>query len=59
MEDEELTKAESFEIGEDLDAISVVELRARIATLETEIDRMKAAIDAKTDQRAAANALFS
>lgn len=59
MEDEELAKKKDFEIGEDLDAISVDELKERIAALETEIERLKAAIEGKRGQRAAADALFS
>lgn len=59
MEDEELAEAKDFAIGEDLDAISVDELKSRIAVLADEIDRMKQAIEGKQGQRAAADALFS
>ncbi len=59
MEDKELAKAKDFAVGEDLDAISVDELKARINVLEAEITRLKQAIDAKQDQRQAADALFS
>lgn len=59
MEDKELAKAKDFAVGEDLDAISVDELKARINVLEAEITRLKQAIEAKQGQRQAADALFS
>ncbi|WP_374598966.1 DUF1192 domain-containing protein [Brevundimonas sp.] len=44
---------------EDLDLYSVEDLKARIATLEAEIARCRAAIDGKSSQRNAADALFN
>lgn len=45
-------------IREDLDPYSVGDLETRIAALEAEIERVKAAIAAKSSQRNAADALF-
>ena len=44
---------------EDLDAYSVEDLKERIATLEAEVARARAAIDGKSSQRDAADALFN
>lgn len=44
---------------EDLDAYSVEDLKDRIAMLEVEVGRCKAAIDGKSSQRDAADALFN
>lgn len=44
---------------EDLDAYSVEDLKARIAGLEAEIARSNAAIDGKSSQRNAADAIFN
>jgi uncharacterized small protein (DUF1192 family) len=43
---------------QDLDPLSVDELRARIAVLEGEIARVKAKIDASVNFRASAEAIF-
>ena len=43
---------------QDLDPLSVDELQARIAVLETEIERVKAKIRASVDFRASAEAIF-
>ncbi|MBA4804139.1 MAG: DUF1192 domain-containing protein [Brevundimonas sp.] len=45
-------------VREDLDAYSVEDLRERIALLEGEIARVRAAIEGKSSQRSAADALF-
>lgn len=45
-------------IREDLDGYSVADLQTRIEALEGEIARVKAAIEAKSSQRSAADALF-
>lgn len=45
-------------LGEPLDALSVDELRSRIALLETEIARLEAEIGAKQASRSAADAFF-
>jgi uncharacterized small protein (DUF1192 family) len=44
---------------EDLDGYSVEDLKARIETLQAEIARSQAAIDGKSSQRNAADALFN
>ena len=44
---------------EDLDLYSVDELQERISALEAEIARSRAAIDGKSSQRSAADALFN
>jgi uncharacterized small protein (DUF1192 family) len=44
---------------EDLDGYSVEDLKERIAALEGEIARSQAAIDGKSSQRNAADALFN
>lgn len=44
---------------EDLDVYSIEGLKERIETLEGEIARARAAIDAKSSQRNAADALFN
>ncbi|GAA0654193.1 DUF1192 family protein [Brevundimonas lenta] len=44
---------------EDLDGYSVEDLKERIASLEAEIERSKAAIEGKSSQRNAADALFN
>ena len=46
-------------VREDLDAYGVEELQARIARLEAEALRTRAALERKQSGRAAANALFS
>lgn len=45
-------------IREDLDSYSVEDLKARIAALEGEIARVQMAIESKSSQRSAADALF-
>jgi uncharacterized small protein (DUF1192 family) len=44
---------------EDLDLFAVDELQERIAALEAEIARCRAAIEGKSSQRSAADALFN
>lgn len=44
---------------EDLDPYSVEELEARIAALEAEIGRARAALEGKQARKSAADALFS
>jgi len=44
---------------EDLDAYSVEDLKERMAALQAEIVRSQAAIDGKSSQRNAADALFN
>lgn len=44
---------------EDLDGYSVEDLKQRIVGLQAEIDRSKAAIEGKSSQRNAADAMFN
>jgi Uncharacterized small protein containing a coiled-coil domain len=44
---------------EDLDGYSVEDLKERIAGLEAEIARARAAIEGKSSQRSAADAMFN
>lgn len=46
-------------VREDLDLFAVDELHERIAALEAEITRSKAAIEGKSSKRSAADALFN
>jgi len=48
----------AHEIGEPLDTISSGELRERIALLEAEIERLRAAAEAKDASKRAADAFF-
>ncbi len=45
-------------VRQDLDPLSVDELQARVATLEAEIARVKAKMDASVNFRASAEGLF-
>ena len=60
MEDEEQRRKKpvAHEVGMVLDTLSVSELEQRIAQLEGEIARLKAAIAARDDTRKAAEAAF-
>jgi uncharacterized small protein (DUF1192 family) len=58
MEEDDRKRPKSHDVGMALDALSVEELRERIALLEGEISRLKAAIEAKGDSRRAAEAAF-
>ena len=58
MFDEEIKKPKGHEVGMVLDAMSVEELSERIALLEGEILRLKAAIDSRGASRKAADAAF-
>jgi len=51
-------KPTSHEIGQNLDALSVDELDERVALLEQEIERLKAARQSKQASKAAADAFF-
>ena len=46
------------EIGQDLSALSIEELRERVALLQREIDRLQAAAAAKEAGRSAAAGIF-
>lgn len=58
MEEEDRKKPVSHEVGAVLDALSVSELEQRIVLLETEIQRLRAAIDARGATKRAAEAAF-
>ncbi|WP_339915128.1 DUF1192 domain-containing protein [uncultured Brevundimonas sp.] len=46
-------------VREDLDLYSVGELTERIEALETEISRVRSAVEGKTSRKSAADALFN
>jgi uncharacterized small protein (DUF1192 family) len=58
MFDEEFNRPAGHEVGMPIDMMSVEELRERITLLEAEIERLKAAIEARGDTRKAADAAF-
>ena len=58
MFDEEIKKPKGHEVGMSIDTMSVEELAERIALLDGEIARLKAAIDARDATRKAADAAF-
>ncbi len=51
-------KTAEIQLGEDLDLLSVEELKERITCLEVEIDRFRQAIDAKLRVKDDAEAIF-
>ena len=57
-EDDPMKPKRSHEVGMPLDAMSVDELAERIVLLEKEIERLRAAIDARGDSRKAAESVF-
>jgi len=58
MFDDEVKKPKGHEIGMLLDAMSVEELAERIALLEAEIARLRAAMESKRKSKSAADAMF-
>lgn len=58
MDEEPIGKMPAHEVGMVLDALSVDELRDRIALLREEIARLEKAIEIKTQSRSAADAVF-
>lgn len=58
FEEDKPVKKPSHEIGTDLSALSVDELRTRIALLKEEIARIEAEIAAKSSSRNTAEDLF-
>lgn len=58
FDDDEVKKPKGHEVGMNIDTMSVEELTDRIALLEGEIARLKAAIAARQQTRSAADALF-
>jgi uncharacterized small protein (DUF1192 family) len=58
VDDDQIRKPKAHEVGMLLDAMSVEELDNRIALLEGEIARLRAAIDARGATRKAAESIF-
>lgn len=58
MDDEAIKKPRAHEVGMPIDTMSVEELADRIALLEGEIARLRAAIDARDATRKAAESIF-
>ena len=58
FDDDQVKKPKGHEVGMNIDTMSVEELTDRIALLEGEIARLKAAIAARQQTRSAADALF-
>ena len=58
MFDEEIKKPKGHEVGMPIDTMSMEELNERIALLEDEIKRLKAAINDRGATRKAADAAF-
>jgi uncharacterized small protein (DUF1192 family) len=58
MDDDAIRKPKGHEVGMPLDAMSVEELQDRIALLESEIARLRAAIGDRNKTRTDADALF-
>jgi uncharacterized small protein (DUF1192 family) len=58
MEDEDLDPRRKLPKKKDLTPLSIVELEAYIAEMETEILRVREAIAAKRNQRGGAESLF-
>ncbi|HVX82756.1 MAG TPA: DUF1192 domain-containing protein [Devosiaceae bacterium] len=56
--DEPRRKPSAHEVGMMLDTMSIEELEERIALLEGEIARLRAAIEAKRKSRSAADSFF-
>lgn len=59
MDDEDKAKQPlKFEVGMNIDDMSVDELHEQIGVLENEIKRLRDAISVKSDSRSAADAVF-
>lgn len=58
MDDEEIKRPKSHEVGMAIDTMSVEELSERIGLLEAEIARLRQAIEARGMTRKAAEAAF-
>ena len=58
FDDDEVKKPKGHVVGMPLDAMSIEELTDRIAMLETEIVRLRAAIESKRGSKSAADAMF-
>jgi uncharacterized small protein (DUF1192 family) len=58
FDDDKPAKKPVHDIGPDVSTLSVDELKLRIALLRSEIERLDAAIDAKSSSRNVAEGLF-
>lgn len=58
FDDDEAKRPKGHEVGMVLDAMSVEELGDRIAMLEAEIGRLRAAIESKKKSKSAADSVF-
>ncbi len=58
FEDDEVKRPKGHEVGMPIDTMSVGELEERIALLEAEIARLRQAIAARQQTKAAADSLF-
>jgi uncharacterized small protein (DUF1192 family) len=58
FDDDQVKKPKGHEVGMNIDTMSVEELTDRIGLLESEIARLKAAIEARQKTKSAADALF-
>lgn len=58
MDEDEVKKPKLHDVGMALEALSVEELDLRIALLQGEIARLRAAIEAKQKTRSAAESIF-
>jgi uncharacterized small protein (DUF1192 family) len=57
-DDDKPRKKVSHEIGQDLSLLSVEELSGRIALMQSEIERLQAAVTKKQASKEAANSFF-
>lgn len=58
MDEDQIRKPPAHTVGMGLDTMSVDELKSRISLLETEIVRLRLAIEAREKTRSAAEQLF-
>ena len=58
MDEDAITKPKSHEVGMAIETMSIEELNERIGLLETEIMRLRAAIEARGATRQAAESIF-
>ncbi len=58
FDDNEVPKRKAHEVGMPIDTMSVGELEERIALLEAEIARLRQAIEARRQTKAAADSMF-
>ncbi|MEJ1157461.1 DUF1192 domain-containing protein [Prosthecomicrobium sp. N25] len=58
LEDDRPKKKPAHEVGQDLSLLSVGDLEERIAILEAEVARLRAAVEARRKSRSAADSVF-